>query len=277
MTTIHPNISNPDYHANPSISKSGLDLIARAPALYRYRRDNPTPRTDAMRWGSLVHTAILEPDKFADSVIIIPDDAPSRPTKKQREAKKPSTATLEAIAWWQAFDAAVIDREPITIDEHAELLATRDAAWADPIARKALSQIELAETSIFWKSNDIECRCRPDAILTSGAILDLKTTRDAAPDPFAKSIAAFRYHVQAAFYSDGYAEAFGEMPRGFMFLAIEKDPPYLSACYVATDAMIMRGRMEYQRDLDTYARCLETGEWPGLTRGVTEIDLPKWA
>jgi exodeoxyribonuclease VIII len=220
------------------------------------------PRTDAMRWGSLVHTAILEPEKLHDAVSIMP--AIDRRTKQGKED-------------YAAFVEACDGREVITIEEHEELTATLDAAWADPVARKALEMIELVETSIFFKANGIDCRCRPDAILTNGVILDLKTTRDAAPDPFAKSIAAFRYHVQAAFYSDGYAEAFGEMPRGFMFLAIEKDPPYLSACYVATDAMIMRGRMEYQRDLDTYARCLETGEWPGLTRGVTEIDLPKWA
>jgi exodeoxyribonuclease VIII len=262
MTQIIHDLPNAGYHANPAISKSGLDLIARAPALYKYRRDNPTPRTDAMRWGSLVHTAILEPEKLADSVAIMP--AIDRRTKQGKED-------------YAAFVMSVGDREPITADEHEELTATRDAAWADPVARKALAMIEIVETSIFFQANGIDCRCRPDAILTNGVILDLKTTRDAAPDAFSKSIASFRYHVQAAFYADGYAEALGHVPRGFMFLAIEKDPPYLSACYVATASMIARGRMEYQRDLDTYARCLETGEWPGLTRGVTEIDLPKWA
>jgi len=262
MSEIITDLSNADYHAHSAISKSGLDLIARAPALYKYRRDNPTPRTDAMRWGSLVHTAILEPEKLNDAVAVLPEM--DRRTKAGKEE-------------YAAFVMSVGDREPITADEYAELLATRDAAWADPVARKALAMIELVETSIFFRANGIDCRCRPDAILTNGTILDLKTTRDAAPDAFAKSIASFRYHVQAAFYSDGYKQALGEMPRGFSFLAIEKEPPYLSACYVATTAMVARGRMDYQRDLDTYARCLETGIWPGLTRGVTEIDLPKWA
>ena len=110
-----------------------------------------------------------------------------------------------------------------------------------------------------------------------GVIVDLKTTRDASPDGFAKSVAQYRYHVQAAFYSDGYKAAFGEAPRGFVFIAVETEPPYLVAVYVASETMTSRGRIEYQTDLDTFRECLATDTWPGYSSSPLTLDLPKWA
>jgi exodeoxyribonuclease VIII len=110
-----------------------------------------------------------------------------------------------------------------------------------------------------------------------GVIVDLKTTRDASPDGFAKSVAQYRYHVQAAFYSDGYRAAFGEAPRGFVFIAVETEPPYLVAVYVASETMAQRGRIEYQTDLDTFRRCQDADTWPGYSDAPLTIDLPKWA
>ena len=123
----------------------------------------------------------------------------------------------------------------------------------------------------------IECRCRPDAVTERGVIVDLKTTRDASPEEFARSIAQYRYHVQAAFYSDGYRAAFGEAPRGFVFIAVETEAPYLVAVYVASEAMTQRGRIDYQADLDTFRWCRDHNDWPGYSGHPLTIDLPKWA
>lgn len=81
--------------------------------------------------------------------------------------------------------------------------------------------------SIFWQDADtgIDCRCRPDYIHSSGIIVDLKSTLDASPAAFAKSCANSRYHVQDAFYSEGFYQAAGEWPRGFVFIAVEKPRP----------------------------------------------------
>jgi exodeoxyribonuclease VIII len=95
-------MTNAEYHSLPSISKSGLDLIHRAPALYRYRRANPTPQTPAMRWGTLVHTAILEPETMADTYVTAP--AVDRRTKEGKAA-------------YEAFLAEWGSKEVITADE----------------------------------------------------------------------------------------------------------------------------------------------------------------
>ena len=262
-TTVRRDLTNAEYHASPAISKSGLDLIRRAPALYAYRRDNPQEQTPAMRLGSLTHTVVLEPDLFERETVVRPEGIDRR--------------TSAGKLAWAAFEIQANGREIITNDEWTELAAIRDAVRSHPAAAKALAGSPTIEQSILWDADGIACRCRPDAVTERGVIVDLKTTRDASPEGFAKSIVAYRYHVQAAFYSDGYRAAFGEAPRGFVFIAVETEAPYLVAVYVASEAMTQRGRVDYQTDLDTFRRCQESGTWPGYSDAPLTIDLPKWA
>jgi exodeoxyribonuclease VIII len=260
---VRHDLTNAEYHASPAISKSGLDLIRKAPALYKWRRENPSEPTPAMRLGTLTHTAVLEPDLFPSTTIVMPESIDRR--------------TSAGKAAWAAFQIQSAGREIVTAEESAKLAAIRDAVRSHPAAAKALAGSPVIEQSIFWDVDGIACRCRPDAVTERGVIVDLKTTRDASPDGFAKSIHQYRYHVQAAFYSDGYKAAFGEPPRGFVFIAVETEPPYLVAVYVASETMTSRGRIDYQTDLDTFRRCSDANEWPGYSDAPLTIDLPKWA
>jgi exodeoxyribonuclease VIII len=261
--TTNRGMSNAEYHALPSISKSGLDLIHRAPALYKWRRENRQDPTPAMRLGTLTHTAVLEPERFAAEVMVAP---------------KIDRRTSAGKAEWQAFQIEAEGRELIAADEMEKLLAIRDSVHAHPAAFKALFGNPTIEQSIFWTdpATGVDCRCRPDCVTAAGVIVDLKTCRDASPAGFAKSIAQYRYHVQAAFYSDGYAAAFGEPPRGFVFIAVETEPPYLVGVYVSSAAMVDRGRIDYHADLETFRECLATDTWPGYSTSPLTLDLPKW-
>ena len=261
--TIRHDLTNAEYHASPAISKSGLDLIRKAPALYRWRQANPTEQTPAMRLGSLTHTVVLEPDRFERETAVRPEGIDRR--------------TSVGKADLAAFELEAEGREIITNEEGAKLAAIRDAVRSHPAAAKALAGSPVIEQSIFWDADGIACRCRPDAVTERGVIVDLKTTRDASPEGFARSVAQYRYHVQAAYYSDGYRAAFGEAPRGFVFIAVETEPPYLVAVYVASETMTQRGRIEYQTDLDTFRECLASDCWPGYSSSPLTLDLPKWA
>lgn len=260
--TISHDLTNAEYHSSPAISKSGLDLIRKAPALYRWRRDNPQEPTPAMRLGTLTHTAVLEPWRLDEDVIVAP---------------KIDRRTSAGKSEWAAFQIQAEGRELVEPDELAKLYAIRDAVRAHPAAAKALGMVREVESSIFWQIGDVDCRCRPDGITTNGVIVDLKTTRDASPDGFVKSIAGYRYHVQAAYYSDGYEAAFGEAPRGFIFIAVETEPPYLVGVYVASETMILRGRADYEADLARFRECRDTDTWPGYSDAPLTLDLPKWA
>ena len=66
--------------------------------------------TTALEFGRAIHCYILERDVFEQTYIVLPEDAPKRPTKRHVEAAKPSPSTLEAICWWEEFDAQVAER-----------------------------------------------------------------------------------------------------------------------------------------------------------------------
>ena len=97
---------------------------------------------------------------------------------------------------------------------------------------------------------------------------------NASPSAFGWSALKYRYHVQASFYMDAFYHKFGEYPAGFVFIAIEKEPPYAVAAYMTTPDMLERGGAAYMRNLQTLRRCLDTGEWPAYGELVTDMRFP---
>ena len=96
-------ISREQYDAAPGIRNTEVGWAAKSLRHWAYYSANPPKSTDAKRDGQLIHRAILEPDVFDKTTIVLPADAPKHPTKAQINAKKPSQDSLDAIAWWHDF------------------------------------------------------------------------------------------------------------------------------------------------------------------------------
>ena len=104
-----------------------------------------------------------------------------------------------------------------------------------------------AEVSAYFRDPDTgaQYRIRPDWVAPAGdgvILLDVKTCPDASPTGFAKSIANYRYAVQAAFYSDGWTAATSQTVHAFVFAAVEKEYPFAAAAYILDDESIEQGR-----------------------------------
>ena len=262
MTQILHNMPNADYHASPAISKSGLDKIARSPAHYRAAKESAAESTEAMIFGSAFHDYILLPEVFQTAYTVLPEDFNGRTKdgKSYLETIKASGQTILKAEWLK------------------DIQGMAAAVAAHPKAAALLTGGH-PEVSIFWQDADtgIDCRCRPDYIHSSGIIADLKSTADAGPAAFAKSCANFRYHVQDAFYSEGYYQAAGTWPRGFVFIAVEKTAPYAVACYTLDDVAKEKGRELYQQDLQTLQAAQAANEWPAYSDQIETLTLPAWA
>lgn len=254
-------LSNEEYHAAPGISKSGLDRLARSPAHYLAYLREDRPETPALRTGRLLHSAILEPDSLA---LAIGPDCDKR-TKAGKEE-------------WAKFEAQAMGSEIVTADESEQIRKMRDAAYTHPAARRLLFAPGQAEASGWWfdQTTGELCRCRPDYHRLDGIVVDLKTTEDAGP-AFKKSCANYFYHKQAAFYCDGVAAITGEMPAGFVFVAVEKQAPFAVATYQLDAEALEIGRALYQRDLMTLAECKISRQWPAYSDKIETLSLPGWA
>lgn len=256
---------NQMYHADTSrISKSGLDLIAKTPAHYweRYINPNrlPEKKSDALIEGNAFHVLTLESDVFPYHFII-----------------RPKFTGTGSVAKREAFESEHADKEIITMEQYDQVRRMRDSVMAHPIAAQLLRS-GIAETTLKWEdpATDAPCKCRkdwwnPDMRL----IVDLKSTEDASDEGFAKSSFKYRYHVQGSFYLDG-ATANNLNPDGFVFIAVEKKPPYLVNVFYMPPDVIDFGRRIYRNDLQTYMDCRQNNKWPGYDQRIKPLNLPSW-
>lgn len=261
---IYLNISHDDYHAHPAVSKSGLDRLEQSPAHFRAYLDGEDKDTDAKRIGRLCHMAILEPARFQVEAVTAPDI--NRRTNSGRTE-------------WEEWQKLHVGCEIIKDQDEADMLRRiQESVLSHKTAGALLSYQGWAEVSAFWTDQDtrIACRCRPDKVLGGGVIIDLKSARDASPRGFAKAVADHRYHVQQAFYLDGFTAAGGHADT-FIFVAFEKEPPFAVCCHQLQPEDVDAGRMAYRRNLETLARCRAENHWPSYADDIVQITLPAWA
>ena len=143
-----------------------------------------------------------------------------------------------------------------------------------PLAGRLLDLEGECEASVRWtdEATGVKCKARGDKWIPSKRwLVDVKTARDASSRGFAKACANFRYHVQDAHYSSGFgADA-------FMFVVVEKEPPYAVGVYQLDADSRERGRELRAEALETLAQCVEKNTWPGYPAKVIELRLPDWA
>lgn len=260
-------MENADYHRHSAVSKSHLDLVARSPLHYwaRYvdpNRVEPEP-SEQMALGSALHTHVLELDQWDSRYVVMPEGL-KRTTKEGKAA----------------YEALLQDGRTILSHNMAQqVMAMGRSVLSHPAAAMLLNLPGKAETTHMWtdEATGLECKCRPDWLLDDGSlIVDVKTTRDASFSGFRKSIGAYRYHVQAAWYLHGLEQATGKRPEQFLFVCVESDAPYACAVYAADAEMVATGMAQAVTDLALLAECKAADRWPSYSDQIEPISLPPW-
>ncbi|WP_407904858.1 exodeoxyribonuclease VIII [Escherichia coli] len=262
---IYYGISNENYHAGPGVSKSQLDDIADTPALYLWRKNAPvdTTKTKTLDLGTAFHCRVLEPEEFSNRFIVAPEF--NRRTNSGKEEEK---AFLR--------ECASTGKTVITAEEGRKIELMYQSVMALPLGQWLVESAGHAESSIYWEDPEtaILCRCRPDKIIPEFHwIMDVKTTADI--QRFKTAYYDYRYHVQDAFYSDGYEAQFGVQPT-FVFLVASTTIEcgrYPVEIFMMGEEAKLAGQQEYHRNLRTLSDCLNTDEWPA----IKTLSLPRWA
>lgn len=222
---ILTDLSNEAYHADHSaVSKSMLWEFWESPAMYFHRyvaKDAPPKKpTPQMEFGTLVHTALLEPQRLTLDYAVYPASVLSsdgKATTKKSEAFAEENAGKKCLTPKQ-FEAA----SAMTVNVRRVI-----GDWF-----KARPQLEL---SLYWTDEDtgLRCKCRtdflaegPEAVL----VADIKTCADATPRGFSRSSETYGYWMQHEMYSRGVRANFGK-PVVFAFVASESDFPHRCALH----------------------------------------------
>ncbi len=266
--TLVRNLNENTYHADTNtLSASGAKvLLGKRP---------PSPDGDALLFGRLVHTVILEPHKL-DTYAVLNADVIG--LKVNGEKSDNPTATK---AWKDAVFAAKQDGLTVITGQllaKAESLAA--AVRKHPEAGRLLAAATDHEISAYADHpSGARVRARLDAIC-SESVIDIKTARDANPETFGRDMNAFMYHVSAANYLD-IARANGLNVDRFDLIAVEKEPTpggeyRVSVLEIHEDA-IEKGRELMAEACDRWLANGKRIDLPGYGDERHVIDLPPYA
>lgn len=248
-----------DYLALDRLSSSGLKILARSPAHFRYASAHPSESSPSQALGTHVHGLILEPETYRYAVVPECD----RRTKIGKDL-------------YSAFLEASSGAHVVTQDQHDKAQLMRDAVMSHPFASALLADGR-PEVTALWEVDEIACKARFDWLPTQfDVVVDLKTAADASPEEFARAAGRYGYHIQAAYYSMA-AEANGLGPRPMVFVVVENEPPHAVALYMLDQEAIDAASSRIERLIRLYADCKHSGEWPSYSPEVETLSLPRWS
>lgn len=253
------------YDRLQRVNWSRLKFMLLSPAHYRHALTSQFEDTDAKALGRAVHVATLEPELFNTAYVMW--DLGRR-----------------AGGDWERFKDAHDDCEILTEKAFTKCRAIQQAVRNDRHASKYLAGGK-SEITALWKhvapavlavpGFEIDCKGRID-FEAANALVDLKTTKDASDDGFGRESWRYSYHVQAAFYSDGYFAATGHR-KPYVIVAVESHEPWVVQVYRVPEHHLQKGRETYQALLGRVDLCRAENDYPGYSTGELELSLPRWA
>ena len=252
MPQIH---DRQEYRAFPALNQSAAKKLLVSPAHYQAYMNTPHEETKALRFGTFVHAAILEPHTLNDLYATAPDV-----DKRTKQGKED----------WAAFATANAGKTILDAEESA--LGHLVASHAKMALKHHKVAFGLTEAMYHVDYNGIPLKAALDGVC-GDYIWDIKTTDDASPAGMLKSIRNYRYNLQAYWYRLVYELATGHRPLGFRFLFVEKEPPFAcSVCEVGPELMSW-AIADFEKALTLYRDCTASGVWPAYPDDIQVIDI----
>lgn len=242
------------HAANYSTLKQGRECAAAM----KWAIDNPTETSEAMLLGRACEALV-----FGEPIAVAP--ACDRRTKAGKEE-------------WAAFVAAHAGGLVVSAEVSDTAKRMADSVNANPDAVRLLAGHR--QVCAVWESSGVLCKGRIDAFQQfedgSVCLTDLKTTRSSLDDrAIGSEFAARGYHIQAAFYADGFAACTGGQPM-FSFVVVQNRPPYGCIVRRLDDESIDAGRKWYRHLLTLWDAGNKSGVWPGVDGKIGTLEVPKY-
>ena len=228
---VYPDMDRYTYDRIPALSSTVIKKWLRlqaVPSVFEHWAKNRWEETpsEALLLGNALDTLRLEKGRFHERFICVPPDAPRRPSHSQRHAKKPSSETISAIAWWNKFNEAAAGKQLLTPDQIQSVRcmdqALENAPTANGIFDNCRKVVLIGE--VFGQ------KAKAELDLWNGGeknhhILDVKTAEDVTEHGFIRAIDRFQYVEQAAWYLL-LAQNLGYTKTTFDWVAVGNEAPW---------------------------------------------------
>lgn len=196
-----------EYFAIDAISASLLKRVYNK-EFYEVLNKVENSKNDAMKFGSLVHCMVLEPDEFNNRYAVMQEL--NLRTKEGKESKN-------------LFELENRDKEIVTQDElrrAQNCLKSLENAKLLKIFKRGLK-----EQVALFKMQDLNCKSKIDFYdEKNGLLIDLKTTSKSGEE-FLKDCKKFHYNLQMAFYHDGLVQL-GKEIKKVLIVGIQNQKPF---------------------------------------------------
>lgn len=257
-----------EYHANKALSKSALWKIYRRERDYwwEYIQGRKKPQTNRMRFGTLLHTYLLEPHEFEKRVVTNP--YPNFRSKESREWREKIESEGGIVVTENDIEVCNLLGELIEHDEYAKSL------FSQPNKR--------FEHSFFWEQDGINLKCRPDMLIEFDdffVAVDVKSTENAEPSKWSVTSKNLGYPMSIPITKTGVETVLDKPVKDYLFLVFETKPPYDLVLIKPEPEDEEIGYNSFQIALDKYQHCMKTGYWPGWNGGQKYVKgiLPNYA
>lgn len=249
------------YHSRTELSSTQARQLLESPARYKHALTAQRESSATFDLGSAVHAKVLGVGWGIEELEF--DSFRSKAAQEARDA---------------AREAGLI---PMLAKDLEVVHAMSEASLAHPMARVLFEEAAGREVSVFSEVDGVPVRCRFDALgepREGGRVaVDLKTTLDASPGGFTRSVASYGYDVQAGHYEDTLEAVDGEIRPRMVFVCVEKSAPHLVAVHRLSALWEQMGAVKAREARRLLRDCTESGEWPGYPEEVHTLEPPAWS
>ena len=240
------------------VSKSLLWDFNESP--YKWRHSTGKEVTKAMDLGTLIHSAILEPETAITDIVSV-SPFPDFRTKAAQEWRDDQ----------REMGRMIVTDADIRAASGCEQVFAEDYAQRFGVGYKS-------EVAVFAEIGATQIKGMIDLVPDSlDLLVDLKTTaRIGSLREITNTIISRGYHWQAALYVDLWNAASGEKRNRFVICFIEVTEPYETAWVEVSQELIEAGRAGYMNALAKWQSCVAIDVWPRQHEGITLIEKPAY-
>jgi hypothetical protein len=235
-----------EYRSLPALNASRFKAFHRSP--YHFLNQKEVETTEAMKVGTAIHTAVLEPNLYSSSIGFLPD-VDGRTT----EGKAIKKAFEEQYAGKTILKAASKD----IVDRAVHAIVISDE-WDTIRENKQMRYEQVLMCDLFG----ISCKSRLDLVdVENGIIRDIKSCDNASIEQFRYTIKDRLYWLQAGFYTL-MAEATFDKRFNFEFIAVETSEPSTAQFHSVDEQELLKWKRVVETLLIKYKSCVDANIWP---------------
>ena len=257
-------LENSVYRDGPGISFSNIKEIfePNTPQNFKIKLGQERVATKAMEIGTATHLGILQHEEFIKTVRVAPDV--NKRTKAGREE-------------FQKFTEENAGKIILNNDDLERIEGMSEKVLAHPrLSGLINNDSNFIEHRGFFNWHNVFCKFSPDLLNRKTClIVDLKTAQAGHFYAFRNEIRQYHYDAQAAMYLYGARQIFNEKFQ-FMWLVIEKHPPFQIYLYYPSKRMIIKAFERLESSVKLIAKCYKENKFPGVPVEAVEIDFPDY-